>query len=42
MCRESTVLLGMQIGTASVESRMEFPKKIKEIAYDPIIELLDI
>ena len=36
-------LVGMQIGAATVESRMEFPQKSKnELPYDPVTLLLGI
>ena len=37
------LLVGMQIGTAIVESSMELPQKLKmELPYDPLIPLLEI
>ena len=37
------LLVGMQIGAATVENSMEFPQKIKiELLYDPAIPLLGI
>ena len=37
------LLVGMQIGTATMENSMELPQKIKNgAAYDPLIPLLGI
>ena len=37
------LLVGMQIGTATVKSSMELPQKVKmELPYDPTIPLLGI
>ena len=37
------VLVGMQIGTATVENTMQIPQKIKmKLSYDPVIPLLGI
>ena len=36
------LLVGMQVGTATVENSMEVPQKIKNRPYDPAIPLLDI
>ena len=37
------LLVGMQIGTATVESSMELPQKLKmELPYDPAIPLVGI
>ena len=39
----SELLLGMQTGTATVETSMEFPQKIKkDLTFDPVIPLLGI
>ena len=38
-----TLFVGMQIGAATVENSMRFPKKLKpELPYDPAIPLLGI
>ena len=37
------LLLGMQVGIATVESSMEIPKKLKmDLPFDPVIPLLEI
>ena len=37
------LMVGMQTGAATVESRMEIPQKLKmELPYDPVIPLLGI
>ena len=39
----STLLVGMQTGTATVENSMEFPQKRKvELPFDPAIPLLGL
>ena len=39
----SALLVGMQIGAATVESNMEVPQKLKtELPFDPAIPLLGI
>ena len=36
----STLLVGLQIGAAIMESRIEVPQKTKTLIYDPPIPLL--
>ena len=43
MCRNPTLLVGMQIGAAILENSVEVPQKIKiDLPYDPAVALLGI